>query len=68
MSIIGKIVELVASETSVLDKSIEMLDKAGKKLHTKSENNTKKLFECPIGERALLLNQAQFTWREQFCV
>lgn len=44
-----------------LDKPIEMLDKASKK-------KARKLFECAPGEQALLLNQAKFTWREQFCV
>lgn len=70
MSILGKIVEFVAADAIVdaLDKPIEMLDKASKKVQAKSEANARKLFECTPGEKALLLNQAKFTWREQFCV
>ena len=47
MSIIGKIVELVTTETGVLDKSIEMLDKAEEKLQTKSEKINKSCSNAP---------------------
>lgn len=70
VGILGKIVEFVAADEIInaLDKPIEMLDRASKKMQAQSEAKARKLFECAPGERALLLNQAQFTWREQFCV
>lgn len=70
MGILGKIVEFVAADEIIdaLDKPIEMLDRASKKMKAQSEEKAKKMFECAPGERALLLNQAKFTWREQFSV
>lgn len=68
MSIIGKIVEFVASDAIVdaLDIPIKALDKASKKLKEKDDAQKKKLFECAPGERALLINQEKFTWRDKF--
>lgn len=70
MGMLGKIVEFVAADAIIdaLDKPIEILDKASKKMKAQSEAKARKLFECAPGERALLLNQAKFTWREQFYV
>ncbi len=70
MGILGKIVEFVAADTiiDVLDKPIKILDKASKNMQAQSDAKARKLFECAPGEKVLLLNQAKFTWREQFCV
>ncbi len=70
VGILGKVIEFVAADEicDALNKSIKILDKASKKAQAQSEANARKLFECAPGERALLLNQAKFTWRDQFCV
>lgn len=70
MGILGKIVEYAASDVinDALDKSVRIIDKANEKLKAQTEAEKRKMFECAPGERALLLNQAKFTWRERFSV
>lgn len=70
MGIIGKAVEFLASDAlaDVLDKPIKALDKATARMKAKDEEKLKKLFECPPGEKALLINQAMYTWRDRFSV
>lgn len=70
MGVLGKAIEFIASDAiaNALDFPINALDKAGKKLKEKDENSQRQMFECAPGEKALLLNQKMFTWREQFNV
>lgn len=68
MGILGKVVEFVASDAIIgaLDTPINALNKASQKLKEKDEKSQQKLFKCAPGEKALLINQKQFTWRDQF--
>lgn len=68
MGILGKVIESVASEALVdaLEIPINVLDRATKKLEEKSNQNKRQLFECAPGEKALLINQKTYTWRERF--
>jgi uncharacterized protein YxjI len=68
MSILGKVVEYVASDAIVdaLDAPIKGLDKVSKKLKAKSENDKQRLFECAPGEKVLLINQKMYTWTDRF--
>ena len=70
MSILGKAAEFIASDAIVkaLDVPIRALDQASKKLEEKSEKDQRKLFECAPGERALLIRQKMFTWRDRFYI
>ena len=70
MSILGKALEFVSSDMIVnaLDIPIRTLEKASKKIGEKDEKNKQKMFECAPGERALLINQKLFTWRDRFQV
>lgn len=70
MGILGKAIELIASDTiaDALDIPINALDKASKKLKEKDEKNQRQMFECMPGEKALLINQKMFTWKDQFNV
>lgn len=68
MGILGKAIEMIASEALVdaLDIPINALNRAEKKLEEKSEQNKRRMFECAPGEKALLINQKTFTWRDRF--
>lgn len=68
MSIIEKVIEFAASDViaGALNAPIKVLDTTSQKLKERSAINKKKLFECAEGERALLINQERFTWRDKF--
>jgi len=67
MSLLGKIVEFVASDAiaNALDIPIKALDKASKKIDSKSKD---KLFEKEHGTGILVINQHRFTWKDKFDV
>ena len=70
MSILGKVIEFVASDAIVdaLDVPIKALNRASKKLDAKNKGSKKKLFEKQPGTEVLVLNQQRFTWRNKFDV
>lgn len=68
MGLLGKAVEFIASDAiaNMLDVPINVLDNTSKRLKKKDEKNQQQMFECAPGEKALLINQKKFTWRNQF--
>lgn len=70
MSLLGKVVEFVASDAiaDALDIPIKALDKASKNLKAKDEESKKKLFEKLPGTGVLVINQHRFTWKDKFDV
>lgn len=68
MSLLGKIIESVVEDESVLDFSIKAIDKIEKKLEKREEKSRCKMLECAPGERALLISQRTFTKSDYFDV
>ena len=70
MSILGKVVEFVASDAIVnaLEVPKKALQKASEKSNQKHSEKTQLLFEKEPGKNVLLLNQKQFTWVDRFNV
>lgn len=70
MSILGKVVEFVASDAIVdaLEVPKKALQKASEKSNEKHIEKTQLLFEKEPGKNVLLLNQKQFTWVDRFNV